>query len=66
MSMRAGCGLNILNDRHWAGVTSVVLVSITRISGVATGGAGVGRVWAMAGVQGKVAFGLSHFCVLSF
>ena len=25
-----------------------------------------GGVWAMAGVQGKVAFGLSHFCVLSF
>ena len=25
-----------------------------------------GGVWAMAGVQGKVAFGLSHFCILSF
>ena len=27
---------------------------------------GGGGVLAMAGVQGKVAFGLSHFCVLSF
>ena len=31
-----------------------------------TKGVGGGGVWAMAGVQGKVAFGLSHFCVLSF
>ena len=23
-------------------------------------------VWVMVGVQGKVAFGLSHFCILSF
>ena len=27
---------------------------------------GVGGVWAMAGVQGKVAFGLSHFCIEVF
>ena len=27
---------------------------------------GVGGVWAMAGVQGKVAFGLSHFCTEVF
>ena len=25
-----------------------------------------GGVWAMAGVQGKVAFGLSHFCIEVF
>ena len=25
-----------------------------------------GEVWAMAGVQGKVAFGLSHFCIEVF
>ena len=29
-------------------------------------GGGWGGVWAMAGVQGKVAFGLRHFCILSF
>ena len=29
-------------------------------------GHGGGEVWAMAGVQGKVAFGLRHFCILSF
>ena len=28
-------------------------------------GWGVG-VWVMVGVQGRVAFGLSHFCILSF
>ena len=27
---------------------------------------GVWGVWVMVGVQGKVAFGLSHFCILSF
>ena len=27
---------------------------------------GVWGVWAMAGVQGKVAFGLSHFCIEVF
>ena len=27
---------------------------------------GGGGVWAMAGVQGKVAFGLSHFCIEVF
>ena len=32
-------------------------------SGVATG---VWGVWAMAGVQGKVALGLSHFCIEVF
>ena len=48
--------------------------------GVAKGGGGIlgqlrdcseflvrgGGVWAMAGVQGKVAFGLSHFCIEVF
>ena len=29
-------------------------------------GGGGGGVWAMAGVQGRVAFGLRHFCILSF
>ena len=29
-------------------------------------GVGVWGVWVMVGVQGRVAFGLRHFCILSF
>ena len=41
-------------------------ITIVIIKGATIRYPGVGGVWAMAGVQGKVAFGLSHFCHLAF
>ena len=49
-------------DRSLALVT-FSMVELAALPVIFPGGGGV---WAMAGVQGKVAFGLSHFCIEVF
>ena len=63
---KKNCKMNLLRHRIWLHGQDDH-EQLSRLKGLfRISRKGVWGVWVMIGVQGKVAFGLSHFCILSF